>query len=295
MRSFIVLGLLVFASAIHAQYHYVADSQDDGSFDFQIDPTTSLTAIPLPTTTDIVPTITPSPSTTQFVPVTTPAVQPTTPSSPSLEYKVMDNKTVCIEMKGHVDVSVTYNTHNNKTATKKFPLPQDGIPTGTCATKGMDSMAVLVVTFKQMVFTWEFDVKKDNSWSSKSMKLEITLKNNKMFPDASDDTLVAKSENKSDVTTIKASAAMSYTCPSSRSYPLGKSVIMDFKDVQVQPFREDKNTFAKAEVCSTVKPKKKTSNIVPIAVGCALAGLIVIVLIAYLIGRRKSSRGYQQV
>lgn len=39
-----------------------------------------------------------------------------------------------------------------------------------------------------------------------------------------------------------------------------------------------------------------TSDIVPIAVGCALAALVVIVLIAYLIGRKRSrQKGYQSV
>lgn len=37
------------------------------------------------------------------------------------------------------------------------------------------------------------------------------------------------------------------------------------------------------------------SDVVPIAVGCALAGLVVIVLIAYLVGRRRRSGAYQSV
>ena len=37
----------------------------------------------------------------------------------------------------------------------------------------------------------------------------------------------------------------------------------------------------------------ETPDVVPIAVGCALAALVIIVLIAYLIGRRRSqARGY---
>ena len=39
----------------------------------------------------------------------------------------------------------------------------------------------------------------------------------------------------------------------------------------------------------------KNNDIVPIAVGCALAGLVLIVLIAYVIGRRKSHSGYEKV
>ena len=39
-----------------------------------------------------------------------------------------------------------------------------------------------------------------------------------------------------------------------------------------------------------------TNSLVPIAVGAALAGLVVIVLIAYLIGRKRSRQsGYEQV
>ena len=37
------------------------------------------------------------------------------------------------------------------------------------------------------------------------------------------------------------------------------------------------------------------SNIVPIAVGAALAGLVLIVLVAYLIGRSRNKRGYESV
>ena len=40
---------------------------------------------------------------------------------------------------------------------------------------------------------------------------------------------------------------------------------------------------------------KKPSDVIPIAVGCALAGLVLIVLIAYVIGRRKSHSGYEKV
>lgn len=39
-----------------------------------------------------------------------------------------------------------------------------------------------------------------------------------------------------------------------------------------------------------------TNDIVPIAVGCALAALVVIVLIAYVIGRRRNrARGYESM
>jgi len=53
-------------------------------------------------------------------------------------------------------------------------------------------------------------------------------------------------------------------------------------------------------LCSAVlvtdcKDDLAISNLVPIIVGAALGGLILIVLIAYLIGRKRSRRGYEQV
>ena len=55
-------------------------------------------------------------------------------------------------------------------------------------------------------------------------------------------------------------------------------------------------TTQKPTATSTQKPKE--SHVVAIAVGCSLAGLVLIVLIGYLIGRRRSrnaSQGYRQL
>jgi len=40
---------------------------------------------------------------------------------------------------------------------------------------------------------------------------------------------------------------------------------------------------------------KTTNMVIPIAVGCALGGLIIIVLVAYLIGRRRVKQTYQAI
>ena len=61
-------------------------------------------------------------------------------------------------------------------------------------------------------------------------------------------------------------------------------------NVQFQAFANGTaNNFLEAENCEAAE----TPDIVPIAVGCALVALIIIVLVAYLIGRRRSqARGY---
>jgi lysosomal-associated membrane protein 1/2 len=70
-------------------------------------------------------------------------------------------------------------------------------------------------------------------------------------------------------------------------------VAFDILNIQVQAYMNTTtNTFGTAENCEA----PHNSDIVPIAVGCALAVLVIIVLVAYLIGRRRSrQQGYQSV
>jgi len=84
----------------------------------------------------------------------------------------------------------------------------------------------------------------------------------------------------------------SYKCDAADKLKLNEQVTMTWKDVQVQAFMTA-NGFSAAEECAT---DDKTDDIVPIVVGCALAGLVIIVLIAYMVGRRRSrQKGYQSV
>ena len=63
---------------------------------------------------------------------------------------------------------------------------------------------------------------------------------------------------------------------------------------QVEPFlpANANGEFGTSEIC---EEDKIPNNVVPIAVGAALAGLVVLVLVMYLIGRRQHQRGYQTV
>ncbi|KAK1904550.1 Lysosome-associated membrane glycoprotein 1 [Dissostichus eleginoides] len=60
-------------------------------------------------------------------------------------------------------------------------------------------------------------------------------------------------------------------------------------ELRVQPLAVKKGIFGTAHECSL----DDTSILIPIIVGAALAGLILIVVIAYMIGRRKTYVGYQ--
>ncbi|CAD5113152.1 DgyrCDS2343 [Dimorphilus gyrociliatus] len=72
------------------------------------------------------------------------------------------------------------------------------------------------------------------------------------------------------------------------------TVDLEFKEFKFEIFKggQAKNFSSTVNECAA---DKKTSNIVPIVVGAVLTGMIVIVLIAYLIGRRNNKSGYESV
>jgi len=66
-------------------------------------------------------------------------------------------------------------------------------------------------------------------------------------------------------------------------------VTLEIAELQVQAyFKGDKEEFGTVDECAA--DGGKGNKIVPIAVGAALAGLVIVVLIAYLIGRLKNRR-----
>ncbi|KAL6049989.1 hypothetical protein STEG23_006933 [Scotinomys teguina] len=63
------------------------------------------------------------------------------------------------------------------------------------------------------------------------------------------------------------------------------------KSIQVQAFKVESDRFGSVEECM----QDGNNMLIPIAVGGTLAGLVLNVLIAYLIGRKKSHAGYQTI
>jgi len=87
-----------------------------------------------------------------------------------------------------------------------------------------------------------------------------------------------------------------YQCDRKEVLNLSNNFTVTISNIMVQPFTNNNTLSTNIDFCANKSEASKSSSIVPIAVGCALAGLIIIVLIAYLIGRRKNDgRGYQQV
>ncbi|KAM7161231.1 lysosome-associated membrane glycoprotein 2 isoform 3-T3 [Macrochelys suwanniensis] len=81
----------------------------------------------------------------------------------------------------------------------------------------------------------------------------------------------------------------SYMCQKEQTVLVTEDLQIHTFDLRIQPFRVQDNKYSKAQECSL----DDDTILIPIIVGAALAGLIVIIVIAYIIGRRKTYAGYQ--
>ncbi|KFP23810.1 Lysosome-associated membrane glycoprotein 2, partial [Colius striatus] len=81
----------------------------------------------------------------------------------------------------------------------------------------------------------------------------------------------------------------SYMCNKEQTLEVNENLQINTFNLWIQPFRVTANTFSTAQECSL----DDDSILIPVVVGAALAGLIAIIVVAYIIGRRKSYAGYQ--
>ncbi|CAC5421042.1 LAMP1_2 [Mytilus coruscus] len=90
--------------------------------------------------------------------------------------------------------------------------------------------------------------------------------------------------------TITASTEGSYRCTKEAAFLLKDGTVMSTFNLQYAAFQKNITVFSESGI-SECSSDVETSSVIPIAVGSALGGLIVIVLVAYAIGRRCKEKG----
>lgn len=256
-------------------------------------------APPITTAAPIVPTDPPTPAPTE-APTPAPTTAAPTPSpAPVPEdhfYNVTEGNVTCVMIDGDFSFSVFLDPNN--TTPVIVAIPKHGAEvTGSC--NGTDGEQTITLTWGSNSATLEFTMSK-SMWNISSYTAELLLDTSEF-----NNTILFGKKMSLDVnlelTPVEVAVNHSYKCISK----LGSNVhaTIDGKDyekvsaemdgMQIQAFNMIANEpdFVAATHCTA----DETSDIVPIAVGCALAGLVVIVLIAYLVGRRRRSAAYQSV
>ncbi|XP_049442750.1 lysosome-associated membrane glycoprotein 2 isoform X2 [Epinephelus fuscoguttatus] len=224
---------------------------------------------PVAPTTHATSTAAPITNATSTVPTTTTPTPPLpTPTTGKYHFKPNENSTVCLM--AYFGLRVAY-----KQAEMNFD-PNGTTISGSCG----DNTSELVVVSNTMtiMLTFVHDTKKFRLHA-----LNITGKTSAG---------VTFSEANTNLSLWEAAVGSSYMCNKEQSYNITSQLTIDTFDLQVQPFGVKNDVFSTAEECFL---DSDLSFLVPIAVGVALSFLIILVLISYLIGRRKSRTGYQSV
>ncbi|XP_075958943.1 lysosome-associated membrane glycoprotein 2 isoform X2 [Anarhichas minor] len=220
-------------------------------------PTTTTPAAPVTnSSTAPPPTTTPTPTPTPTLP---------TPTTGEYSIKPDENSTVCLMANFGLRISLKSGEMNFE--------PNGTTSSGSC---GVNS-SQLVLTSNAMTITLTFtnDTKKFHLHA-----LNITGKTSSG---------VAFSGANTNLSLWEAAVGSSYMCNKEQNYTITGLLTLYTFNLHVQPFGVNKGVFSTAHECSL----DDTSILIPIIVGAALAGLILIVVIAYVIGRRKTYVGYQ--
>lgn len=272
-----------------------------------VTPTTSTTttSTPPPTTKPTTPatttSTTPEPSTTTVAPSTTtvaPSPKPVpTPEMGNWSFTDSKNNQTCVIAQMAVQFNLSYFNVSDKPVSVQYNLPKDAvIKSGSCGN---------VSNFIEL--SWAMD-KQSNNYSSLKidfalnatehdfafvgMLLKLTVVGDD-FPNAKLGQQLVLSNNQ---TLFKTPLDMSYHCSKAQVLNLTSAVsglgqpMVTITKLQLEAFHtKHNNKFSIAKDCEAID----TPDIVPIAVGCALVTLIIIMLIAYLVGRNSAnSQGY---
>jgi len=194
-------------------------------------------------------------------------------------------------MQGDLKFTVPY-TSNKAKKNAELIVPVSGVTiNGSCFSSNSDTANIQLswdggMSIFEMLFS-----RKDQKWDTSGMNYTFDTRD-KAFTAPDQKKIKGGLKPDKDLILYQAQVDESYKCASDETVEMENGVVVKFSNVQLQPFPLTDGKFDKAHICTD---DQSPSSVVPIAVGCALAGLVVIVLIAYFIGRRKVSEvPYQQ-
>ncbi|XP_069381507.1 lysosome-associated membrane glycoprotein 1a [Paralichthys olivaceus] len=214
---------------------------------------------------------------------TTAAPAPTPSGTPEHgTYSVKNNNgTVCLLAQMGLQFNISYvSKSQNKTVQDLVNLtPSQTNVSGLCEA----SRATLVLTEEpNTTLSFTFTL---NSTTNKYHLSGISLL--AMWPDMTARFLASNTS----LEYLRSSLGRSYMCNAEQTLIVEPTLSLNTFRLQVQPFGVITDQFATAEECQM----DQDQMLIPIIVGAALAGLVLIVLIAYLIGRKRSHAGYQTI
>ncbi|XP_030636534.1 lysosome-associated membrane glycoprotein 1a [Chanos chanos] len=224
-------------------------------------------------------------SATTAPPTAAPTEAPTpapTPSNPERgNYNVTNgNGTICLLARMGLQLNITHSSKSqNKTVSTVVNLhPNRTSFSGSCG----PTSSTLLLTENGTILSFTFTL---NSTTNKYHLSAVNV--SASWPDMT----APFSASNSTLDYLRGTLGRSYMCSATQTYAIVNTFSLNTVGVRVQPFGVRENQFGTADEC----PVDQDNMLIPIIVGAALAGLVLIVLIAYLIGRKRSHAGYQTI
>ncbi|XP_010829840.1 PREDICTED: LOW QUALITY PROTEIN: lysosome-associated membrane glycoprotein 1 [Bison bison bison] len=229
-------------------------------------------------------------------PTTPPQPAPTpAPASPAVfRYNVSGSNGTCLLASMGLQLNVTYRTVDNKVGRPEpcslhWVLGRVVGSVSCGARLDPHPPAVLGPQSLDLPSPRGRCVSPERGWNESSSRVFLQgVQLNLTLPDAKEGSFTATN---SSLRALQATAGNSYKCNAEQRLRVTSSFSLNMFRVWLQAFRVDGDKFGPVEECQL----DENSMLIPIAVGGALAGLVLIVLLAYLIGRKRSHAGYQTI
>ncbi|XP_010776979.1 lysosome-associated membrane glycoprotein 1b [Notothenia coriiceps] len=192
------------------------------------------------------------------------------------------NGTACLLASMGLQLNITFNSvSQNKTVRNIVNLqPNVTKSSGSC---DADTASLRLSTDSEKTnLTFFFSL---NTTSNKYHLSNVSL--SAAWPDMKEPV----SADNSSLDFLRGTLGFSYMCREQQTLTVSPDLSINTFQVQVQPFGVSGDQFGAAEECQL----DEDDMLIPIIVGAALAGLVLIVLLAYLIGRKRSHAGYQTI
>lgn len=192
------------------------------------------------------------------------------------------NGTACLLASMGLQLNVSFSSASlNKTLQEVVNLqPNMTKSSGSCEA---DSASLKLSTdADKTVLTFFFTL---NTTSNKYHLSEVSLSAN--WPDMKE----PFSGRNNSLDYLHGTFGFSYMCREEQTLDVTQDLSINTFQLQVQPFGLNGGQFGAAEECQL----DEDDMLIPIIVGAALAALVLIVLLAYLIGRKRSHAGYQTI
>lgn len=195
-------------------------------------------------------------------------------------YKLLnENGTVCLKANMGLQINISFPSSLNTTEQSVVNInPNETASTGSCGKKN----AILILSGQKTELTFKFFL---NTTSNKYHLSSVSIAAD--WPDM-EGSFLAHNDS---LDYLRSRLGFSYMCRSEQILEVSQNFSLNTYSLHVQPFGLTGDTFGSALECLL----DEDDLIIPIVVGAALAGLVLVVLLAYLIGRKRSHAGYQTI